>query len=194
MTTTESDVEALRRELADLRERMGAGNPQQDDSIAVARREIEAQFFRKTPSLMDTPCQHLYNDGRMCGMSWKIDNDTIREVHRIPALGTHSYQPTRIESSPLQAGGAYRLSRGEQKHWGIEEPQSKTAEQTYMSEKQASAALKVTVKALRVMVTSGTVEAHKIADVSLIVRTSVERIIAMAEIAKDEGIEDESDG
>lgn len=190
--TPDTEVQQLRRELAEMRERLEEGAGQPDDSIAVARREIEAQFFNATPSIMDKPCAHVDQDGNVCGKSWKLDNDTIRAIHNTPALGTHSYRPVPVLSNPTSAGNAYHLSKSDREQYGVEEPEPKTAQDTYVSEKQAAAMLSVNVKALRAMLKAGTVAADKIGEVTLVRRQSVERILAMAEAARGaDGDDDE---
>lgn len=193
--TTETEVQALRRELEELKRTMDAGQAGGDASIALARREIEAQYFRPTPSIMDAPCQHVYPDGTMCGSSWKLDNDTIRPLHMPLAIGGHSYRPKPLEVPEEQAGPMYRLSKTDRALYGVEEPAPKQATEIYLSEKQAAGQLGVTVKALRGMVKAETVQADRIGDVTLVRRASVERILAMTEAIREAGTEEaESDG
>ena len=160
--------------------------------------EITKQYVHDTRAnpllrtIMDNPCCHVDDDGTVCGQSWKVDNDTIRAIHNVPARGTHSFRGVPLEIPSEPAGGIYRLAKDDMERFGIEAPRPLTAAEMYLSEKQAAAMLKVNVKALREMVKAKTIEVDKIADVTLVRRQSVERVIALAEeLASAEGDDDE---
>lgn len=189
-------VRALRRDLEAEKERLVAGSGDDDASISVALREYESQFFNAgVPSIMNAACAHVSPEGLSCGLSWKLNNDTIRPVHRTPGGGTHSYRPQPLAVSDQPAGNTYHLSKREYESYGVEPEPPKTAVDTYLSEKQAAKLLAVTLKDLRAMVKAGTLAADKIGDVTLIRKEGVDRVLALAELARDaEGYEEDEDG
>lgn len=187
-TTVNPEIEAMRQELALLREQVANGNGGPDDSITVGLREMERGTFDPTVrSIMDNPCAHVFPDGAVCGLSWKQNNDTIRQIHREYSPGSHSYRPTPLvlpDGPP--PGNGYALQKIDLARFGLDQPEPQSAVDTYVSEKQAAGMLTVNVKQLRAMVKARTLEADKIGEVTLIRKQSVERVIALAAIAADE--------
>ena len=174
---------ALARQAAEIAELKSRPSPDESGELDKAIREFASQYESDVPGAkMKGPCIRVNREGVTCSRPWA---DHLPDRDRPALVSTHSYLEAPVNPPKPAVKGYYR--RDDAEPVKVEAVASQALDDTYMTEKDAAAALGVTVPKMRGMVKAGTVKADRVGAVTLVRRQSVERIVQMAALAEADG-------
>lgn len=173
-----AEMAALRAETAELRAQR---NSDGDGSLEQAIREFE--HGRVAPTTFTTkPCQQITASGGLCG---RVFNDHLEE---------------RLGMNPMPLGHSFRLSPfvpstmtkpksfyAKDEPVAVVVPPAEAIEDTYLTVAQTAKQLKIKVAEVRGLIADGQLKADKVLGTVVVRKVAVERLIAIASIAEQDG-------
>lgn len=169
--------------------RLNEGVPVGADSIEFAIAEFaKDKTGHVQGGAMQAPCAHVSPEGVPCGQPWRdhlpAGTENLNRDGGYVRISGHKYRQKPLVTSDKPKGNGYHLTAADLAKYGLDKPEEQPIEALYIDEPTAATLLGATVAQVRKMIKSESIKADRIGKVTLVHRISVDRIVAMRELAQ----------